>query len=247
MECLEIEPLENKKLTVYLLQKEYEEEWSFQKVKPSPLSILYSKEYCEFVKKVAAKYKPDFVVEELGVRSEEEYYEKSQLSRHLGIQVIPVDIPEDVKDYIESTIEPKISLLNQIKSRLNVLYDLNFEQIENEWEQRILAWGRYLEDEIRKEEENVKTSVREAWMVKKIIDYARKIDKKEVKCLFVCSFYHFKGIIELFGKYGVKVHPIKLEKKPQNQNWCGNFRTNGSEAQSIITQIMGAKNFGRRV
>ncbi|MCX8176347.1 MAG: hypothetical protein N3E48_03850 [Candidatus Bathyarchaeota archaeon] len=211
MKCLEIEPLENKKLVVYLLQKEYEEEWKFQKVKPSPLNV-YSKKYCEFVKGVAAQCKPDFVVDELGVRSEREYREKDQLSHYLGTQVIPVDMPEDVKNYIESTIETKLSLLNQIKSRLSILYDINFKQIESEWEQKILAWGRYLEDEIKREEENVKTSIREAWMVKKIIDYARKINKKEVKCLFICSIYHFKGIIKLFSNYGVMVHPIKLER-----------------------------------
>ncbi|MGP3667310.1 MAG: hypothetical protein ACKD6N_00375 [Candidatus Bathyarchaeota archaeon] len=211
MEYLEIKPLEDKKLVIYLLQKEYEEEWGFQKVKPSPLNI-YSKRYCEFVKKVVAQCKPDFIVEELGVRSEKDYYEKDQLSQYLSTQVVPVDIPEDIRNYIESAIEAKISLLNQIKSRLSILYDINFKQIENDWEQKILEWGRYLEDEIKREEEDVKTSIREAWMVKKITEHAKKIDKKEVKCLFICSLYHFKGITKLFSKYGVMVYPIKLEK-----------------------------------
>ncbi len=248
MECLEIEPPENKKLVVYLLQKEYEEEWSFNKTKPSPLKTVYSKDYCEFIKKVVDEHQPDFVAEELGLHPEEEYLGKNQLSKHLGLQVIPIDIPEGVRDYIESAVEPKIALLNQIKSRLKVLYELNFEQVENEWEQRILAWGRYLEEEIRREEEKVKTSVREAWMVKKILDYARNIGKNEVKCAFVCSLYHFKGLAKLFDRYGVEVYPIKLERsfKVKSDN-VGTLEPIEVEFKTLLQHDGGGEIFGGRV
>lgn len=212
MEVLEIEPLEDQELKVYMVEKEYEETWAFSSKQHQPLN-LFSKEYCEFIRRFVRECKPDFITEEQGLRSEKELLEKGQLAKYLGMQVFPVDLPQNVKDYIETTVDSKKETVNAIKLRLRTALEVSPDQLENEWEQNLLAWGRYLEDEIKKEEENTRTSVREAWMVKQILDHARRFKKPNVTCLFICSKSRFEGITGLFLQYDIKVEPIKIEKR----------------------------------
>jgi len=212
MEVLEIEPLEDRELKVYIAEKEYEETWTSSCTQHQPLN-LFSKEYCEFIRSLVKECKPDFITEERGLRSEKEFLEKGQLAKYLGIQVFPVDLPQNVKDYIETTIEPKKETVNAIKVRLRTELEVSPDQLENKWEQTLLAWSRYLEDEIKKEDENTRTSVRETWMVKQILDHARRFKKPKVACLFVCSKSHFEGITNRFLQYDVKVEPINIEKR----------------------------------
>lgn len=212
METLELEPLEGKKLKVYLVAKEFEEEWSFQTKNRSPLK-RFSREYCGFIKEMVEKHKPDFVTEELGMRSEQEYVENSHLAKYLGMDVNPVDMPAEAKGYIESSVNFKVETLDKIKTNLKVVQDMDPDRIDDAWTQNLLAWGNYLEEEIRKEEEYIGTSVRSAWMAKGILDLARKVEKKDVTCIHICSTGLFDGLTGLFNQFKVKVEQIKIERK----------------------------------
>ena len=96
MEVLEIEPLKDKKLQVVLVAREYDEKWMFHPTKKSPFKS-FSREYCDFVSGVVAKYEPSVVTEELGNRSMKEFMKSDRLVKYMKknkIMVLPVDIPD---------------------------------------------------------------------------------------------------------------------------------------------------------
>ncbi len=93
MKSLEITPLENKRLTVYLIEKEYNE--PFWIVEPPsngtpPKSLRYlfkpSMAFCKFLEKLVDKVHPDFATDELGMRSRKEFYENNALAETLQEQ-----------------------------------------------------------------------------------------------------------------------------------------------------------------
>ena len=75
MKTLEIEPLTNKKLSVIILEKEYDEPlWQFDNIfRPESTSLLKmierpSMAFSEFLWEIIKRFKPIFITEELGMR-----------------------------------------------------------------------------------------------------------------------------------------------------------------------------------
>ncbi len=215
MEVLEIEPLKDKKLQVVLVAREYDEKWMFHPTKKSPFKS-FSREYCDFVSGVVAKYEPSVVTEELGNRSMKEFMKSDRLVKYMKknkIMVLPVDIPDAARAYIESTITPKLEVLDTITKEVNSILTKNPERADEQDVQNMIAWGQYLEDEICREEKYVGTTVREGWMVSGILDNARKHNGKKVTCVHICDLQHFEGLTKLFKEVGADVEAIAIEKK----------------------------------
>ena len=104
MKVLEVAPLEDTRLVVYIVEKEYNEPFRItespstqQSRKNNPLfrvSIVFHKFLERLVKKVA----PDFITEELGMRREKKFYEDNVLTEQFqlnNIPFFPVDIDEN--------------------------------------------------------------------------------------------------------------------------------------------------------
>ncbi len=223
METLTIEPLKDKKLVVLMVEKEYNEPfWLIEPTnKPtSDLSALHKPSIAltSFLEKLIKKIKPDFATEELGLRSLEEFNENNNISevfKRNEIAFRPVDIDENARTYIAQLMAENKQLRDRIIQALN-------EQVKKKGkskgysieEEYLIAYGQYLQSELEKQEKEANFSVRESWIVMKILDNARNMKSKgELTCLHISSPEHVKGVTKLLESYNVTVENIKVSKE----------------------------------
>ena len=225
MEVLELEPLEGQKLMVVMVESEYEIDWylmeppASQKDFFSELRIM-SREYRDFIEKMVEEYQPDFCVEERGMRSDEEFLYDNPLIdvfKKRGIPYSYVDIPDNARDYIWSTLSWKQELRNALKNQIARIIAKNPEaKKSDEHFLNLVTWGQYFEQELRENEDDLRFRVREAWMMKGILDRARDFKKKNVTALFICDPRHTDGISKLCTDLDVDLVTIKVKKEVKN-------------------------------
>ena len=86
MKVLEVKPLEKKKLTVLLMEKEYNEPFDIADPSPAansnPLHALHrpSIGFYKFLENVVSKINLNFTTEELGMRSQKNFFEDNILA-----------------------------------------------------------------------------------------------------------------------------------------------------------------------
>jgi len=239
MKVLEITPLKNKKLNVLIMEKEYNEPfWINESSSPSnsrTLRSLYrpSVGFYKFLENVIAKVNVDFATEELGMRSQKDFFQDNilaQISQKSNIPFFPVDIDENAKSYLGTTFDKKIELRDGILKALDNLSKQKDKEdsVEKEY---LVAYGQCLQLEIEEQEHEASFPIRESWIVMGILDHAREINsKEEITCLHVCSPEHVDGIKQLLESLNVRVEVAKLSKKvistqaeaphlPELENW----------------------------
>ncbi|MEJ2277102.1 MAG: hypothetical protein P8Y70_05040 [Candidatus Lokiarchaeota archaeon] len=247
VDVLELKPLKKKNLNLYLVESEFPIDWYFEKKKNAHnkeddliwnLNIV-SKEYLNLVEDYLEKYNPDFVVEEKGDRSEnfpnndplKRLIEEKNIAYHL------VDISQNAEDYLRATLDQHRYLIEQLEMKIKYLIDKNGGIPENnELFNQLILWKKYLEDEYSDQENEVRYKVREAWMMMKIVNLARKLKKEKLKGLFICDARHFEGIKDLSQDLNVKTTEIKLKKQVMVENAPLLVNTNGSVNISKETQ-----------
>ena len=224
MKALEITPLKDKKLSVLIVEKEYNE--PFWLVEPqstiSPKKLRYifkpSIAFCKFVERLVKKVKPDFATEESGMRSSEEFYRDNVLAKVFqrnNVPFFPVDIDEHARSYLEANLDEKRRLRDEM---LEALENLSKQEAENEESgikrDYLAAYVQSLQLEFEEELREICFPVRERWIVMGILDRAREIsDKEEVACLHICSPEHVEGVKNLLESLGATVEAVKVSKK----------------------------------
>ncbi|NIU39082.1 hypothetical protein GWN65_03665, partial [Candidatus Bathyarchaeota archaeon] len=222
MKALEIAPLKDRKLAVLLVEKEYNEPFWIAEP-PSTAnskmlhslfkpSIAFTKILTNLIKKVA----PDFATEELGMRSQTEFYRDNilaQMFQKNGVPFFPVDIDGNAKMYLETSINKKKDLRDNVIKALAKLSNKTSEEAPTEREY-LVAYGQCLQAELYEQEQEANSSIRENWIVMGILDHAREIDaKKEIKGLHICSPEHMEGIRKLLDSIDIQVETLRLSKK----------------------------------
>jgi len=221
MKVLEVKPLENRNLTVMIQEKEYNEPFQlFEKSSSAKLNVLQallrpSIGFYKFVENVVAKVNIDFVTEELGSRSQKEFFEDNILAdvfQKSSIPFFPVDIDGDAKTYLESAFDKKTALRdNIIKNIENLNKQKSSDSTERDY---LVAYGQSLQSEIEEQEREVNFSIRESWIVMGIMEHAREIkNKDEITCLHICSPEHVTGIKQLLESVNARVEIAKLSKR----------------------------------
>lgn len=223
MKVLEIQPLEDKKLNVLIVEKEYNEPfWLIEPdsaLPPQKLRSLWrpSIAFCKFIERLIKKIKPDFATEELGMRSSKEFYESvlAKLFQRSRVPFFPVDIDDYARTYLEYNIDEKrrsrdsmLEALDRLSKREDKSEESNIKR------DYLVAYAQSLQLEFEEELHEVCFPVRERWIVMGILDNAREIsDKEEVTCLHICSPEHVEGVKDLLESVGAKVEVIKISKK----------------------------------
>ncbi len=220
LKALEIRPLKNKKLTVLMVEKEYNEPFwiteppaNFDSTK-SQILFKPSIGFCKFLENMLGKITPDFVTEELGMRSQNEFYDDNPIARifkQRNIAFFHVDIDENARAYLTTNVDKKKMLLNDVLKTITNLSKQKSEENSTNKEY-LIAYGQCLQFELDEIEKEVSFPVRESWIVMEILDYAGKIDKEEITCLYICSPEHVNGVKKLLESLDVRVEPIKLSK-----------------------------------
>jgi len=225
METLEITPLKDKTLNVLIIEKEYDE--PFWLLEPSqdlprkkmPLPFKVSIAFSSFLENLLKKMKADFATEELGMRSTKEFHEKNtlvQLFKKNNVPLSPVDIDENAKAYLASGFDEKLELIDRMLKALDEMPTSTTDEHEGSSLKKdyLIAYIQCLQKELEEVEREICFSVRESWIIKAILDIARKItDKEEITCIHVSSPEHVSGIRELLESLDVEVETIQLSKK----------------------------------
>jgi len=212
MKTLEIAPLEEKRLTVIIVEKEYNEQfWPGESSTNMSAILKPSLAFCSFLEKLIDEVNPDFATEELGARSNEEFKEQNIIAKTFQKKKIPffaVEIDENAKGYLLSSLEEKEELLNNILTRLKE------SASENAYEREYLtAYAQCLQQEISEMKNEVKFSIRESWIVMGILENARKIDKENIVAIHIASPEHVNGVKKLLESVDVEVEVVRPEKK----------------------------------
>lgn len=222
MKSLEIAPLKEKILNVIIVQKEYSE--PFWLIEPqnngTPKNMLSSVfrpsiAFCNFLEKLVEEVNPDFATEEQGNRTVVKFSENNvltQLFQKRGIPVFAVDIEEDARGYLVSSLEEKKQLRERIVEALKNSSSKKdgTQTIEEEY---LMAYGQCLQQEIEEVEREIKFSVRENWIAMEILENAGKIEKEEITCIHVSSPEHVSGVKKLLEAVDVEVETIQPTKK----------------------------------
>jgi methylene-tetrahydromethanopterin dehydrogenase len=220
LNSLEIRPLEDKKLTVYLVEKEYNEPfWLIeppQNGTPSKaLTTLFKPSivFCKFLEKLAAQVHADLATEESGMRSRKEFYESNvlaELFQRKKIPFFPVDIDENARGYIVAAMEEKLHRRDQILEALAKLPKKNGNSIDKEY---LIAYGQCLQLELEEGRREAGFPVRENWIAMCILDQAREISGVDaVTCIHVSSPEHANAVKKLLEAAGASVENLKISK-----------------------------------
>ncbi len=222
LETLKVEQLKNKKLTVFIIEKEYNEPfWGTEPTNKhtSNLSALQKPSIAltSFLEQLVKKIKPDFATEELGLRSAKEFNEENALAKFFQFNKIPfypVDIDENARAYISQLLDEKRELRDKIIETLNKYHESAHEKkAVTPEEEYLIAYGQYLQNEIEEQENEAKFSVRESWIVMQILNYANETKTKEITVLHLSSPEHVTGVTKLLGELDVTVETIKVAKE----------------------------------
>lgn len=223
METLEITPLKDKKLVVFLIEKEYDEPFWLVEPTQNQLSQKFrhlsrpSIAFTAFLEKLIKNVDPDFATEELGMRSVKEFYEENPLARLFKknkVPFYPVDIDENAREYLALQMDEKKLLRDRILETLAKMKEKRGINDSNLEEEYLVAYGQYLQSELKEQEHEARFSVRESWIVMKILDNARKLnEKEEIACLHISSPEHVNGVRTLLESLDVTVKPIKISKE----------------------------------
>lgn len=167
MEVLELKPLKNKKIVAYF----------FSKQTSADLNEINTEELKRFLK----EKKIDFVTVDFDVNMKD--FNGNEFAKTLVNSKIPyyqVDIPEFAMGYLYEEIVEKEELIEDLIQEYQSMQDK-----ESYKGQSLKNWIDMLNLEIQEKEIFLSLRLRPQWIVKKMLDLAKKVEGKAV------SFIHF--------------------------------------------------------
>lgn len=221
LQVLELEPLKKKKLKLILLQTEFPIEWSLEPNKAEenglfPNLKFVSKEYLNFIEDLIQNYKLNFVVEEKGNRTPEEFLYDNPLMDVFNKHQIPykmVDISENALLYISSTLNTNRTLLKGINSEIeNLTKGKGKINYTNPYLQQLIIWNEYLKEDFKEKENEVRFTIREYWMIMEITELAKKLEENKLTALFICDKSHFDNVTKVATDLGITTEKINFKR-----------------------------------
>lgn len=220
-EVLELEPLKKKQLKLIMIESEFQIEWWFEvpaKIKENLLWDLHliSKEYLELISGLIDKYHPDFTLEEKGMRDDtlEPNDPLIKLFKEQGIPFKFGDISQNAEDYLSAALDDHRESIKNLETRIKEIIEKNGSvPKEDELFQQIVLWKEYLLRDYGDQEMEIRYTVREAWMMMNILNFAREIDNKKLTGFIICDLRHFNGLEKLATELGVEIEQIKIQRR----------------------------------
>jgi len=221
MKTLELAPLKDKKLSVLIVEKEYNEPFWMLEPLPNGQSRMLqalskpSVSFNKFLENLLAEEKPDFVTEELGMRSESDFYRNNilaELFKKKAIPFFPVDIDANARDYLAADMNRKKEQLTSILKALDTLKSRKDQDTLEEG--YLIAYGQCLQLELEEKEKEADFPVREDWIAMGIMEHATELESKnDVMCIHLSSPEHAGGIEKLLESLNVRVETMRLSRK----------------------------------
>ncbi|TFG12770.1 MAG: hypothetical protein EU535_05805 [Promethearchaeota archaeon] len=203
-----------------LIESEFPIDWVISPL-PEEEGILgniffISRDYMQFIEGLVKKYKPDFVVEDKGMRSNEEILsdedEFTAIFKRGGISYRMVDIPEYALNYISSPILNKKALIKKFSGEIEEYKRRGQVHYNDPHFQQLVMWYEYLKEDLKAQEEELRYKIRESWMMMGILELAKKQQKKELTAFFICDKRNFDGIVFLANELDITSEIINIKK-----------------------------------
>ena len=217
---LELKPLKEKHLKLIMVESEFPIDWWFEAPQEIQEDLIWnlhliSKEYLQLIESLIEKYKPDFALEEKGLRDEDSI-KTDPLAKLFKEKEIPfkfADIEENASDYLSTALDEHRSTINNLENRLREIMDRKgVKPSEDELFQRLILWKEYLQQDYDQQEDEIRYKVREAWMMMNILNLAKEINGKKLRGLFICDLRHFNGLERLAEDLGVETEKVKIKR-----------------------------------
>lgn len=188
MEIIGYKPINNKKITVYLIKDE----------KKSSQIYNANDRLIEFLKYLEI----NFVTIDLEKGQLKRFNQKfiSKLLDKSEMPVFPLDIPEHAKDYLFEEIIEKDNQINEYLDELLKIKDKDSLKAHY-----LKCWIDVLTEEINEKIKFIDLKVKPMWIVKKILDLI-KIDKHEkITCLHITSEKNLPELMKLLKELNIEV------------------------------------------
>ncbi|MHA1438788.1 MAG: hypothetical protein ACTSPD_14555 [Promethearchaeota archaeon] len=219
-EVLELKPLKDKLLKLIMVESEFPIDWWFetpQEIKEDLVWTfhLISKEYLDLIESLIEKYKPDFALEERGMKDDfinpkdplASLFKEMKLPFKLG------DISQNASDYLSAALDEHRESTKKLEDRIKEIIKTKGIKPEDDFDfQQLLLWKEYLQRDYKEQEDEVRYKVREAWMMMNIINLAKEVEGKKLKGLFICDLRHFNGLEKLANELGIATEQIKIKR-----------------------------------
>ncbi|MGV9200130.1 MAG: methylene-tetrahydromethanopterin dehydrogenase N-terminal domain-containing protein [Promethearchaeia archaeon] len=243
VEVLELEPLKKKSLKVVFVESEFPIDWWFDASVQEKHDLVWNlhlitNEYLDLVKEIIDKYNPDFAMEEKGSRWADTISKDDPLEKLFRKHDIPysfADISENAEAYLSSALDEYREVIRELSDEIQRNIELNNRVPTEDFEfQKMVTWKQHLENEYKAEENDVRYKVREAWMMMRLLEKARKTEKKKITSLFICDKRHFDGLSELAEELGVDTQQIKIKRSTQVANNPGSYDLKKTLNKSVL-------------
>ena len=219
MQVLELKPLKNKKLKLVLIESEFPVDWALELPKEEDILgnlFFISHEYMDFINDLLSKYEPEFVVEDKGMRSNNEISEDDifgAIFKTAGIPYEFVTIPEYALNNISVPLMERKELIKQFSEEIEGYKRMGRVHYNDPHFQQLILWHQFLKEDYKSQEDEIRYKIREAWMMMGILELAKKKEKRNLKAFFICDKRNFDGIVFLASQLNVEVELINIEKK----------------------------------
>ncbi len=219
-EVLELTPLKDKMLKLIMVESEFPIEWWFDVPKEIKEDLVWtfhliSKEYLNLIENLIEKYKPEFALEERGMR-DDFLNPKDPLVALFKKRNIPFklsDISENASDYLSTALDEHRENIKKLEERIKEILKTKGHNPKDDFDfQKLILWKEYLQQDYKEQENDVRFKVREAWMMMNIINTAKEVDGKKLKGLFICDLSHFNGLEKLANELGIETEQIKIKR-----------------------------------
>ena len=244
MEVLELKPLKKKSLKLVLIESEFPIDWWFEPTAQKKHDLVWnlhliSREYLSLIENLIDKYNPDFAIEEKGSRWEDTISNEDPLETQFRKNKVPykmVDISENAENYLSSNLEDQRMLVKQlIKSIEDTKKNSEKKILKDDLEfHRMVLWKEYLQQEYDSQENEIRYSVREAWMMMGILQFAKQMIEKKLTAFFICDSRHFEGIRNLTAELGIQTEEIKIKRSAKIINNPGSNSIKNIIGKSIL-------------
>jgi len=223
MKVLELKPLKDKNLKLILIESEFPIDWALELPK-SDIDILgeiffVSKEYINFIENLTEKYHPYFVVEDMGMRSnnivspEDEF---GEIFRKRGIPYSYVNIPDYALNIISAPLIDKKAFIEKFSEEIERYKSMGRVHYNDPHFQQLVIWKQFLKEEYKMEEDEIRYKIRESWMMMAILELAKNQKNKNLRAFFICDKTHFDGIVFLASELDIETEVINIKKEPKN-------------------------------
>ncbi|MFW9951164.1 MAG: hypothetical protein ACFFKA_13680 [Candidatus Thorarchaeota archaeon] len=196
MESLEIKPVKDKKVTLYLIRNKN------QRLINSQLKNL---------KPFLEKEKFRFAILDFNKEEIKRSY-RDAISKFLDKFWIPyysIDIPDHVRDVLNVDIIEKEALMNELEIEYANLCD-DEDKKDSYKAQSLKIWIGLLKNEIESQRKAIELTIKPKWIVKKVLDIANMIRNDAFSIMYFTHEEIFSELKMLFQNYNIKVKKIDI-------------------------------------